>query len=366
MSHRSRAAALVVLVLFLGAIAGSPPAVAHEVDPAVRTVIDEVDPAVDGVVIEVGTSVTTQLLASNETDQVLEVLADTGEPFLRIGPDGVEANLASPSWYVTNQPFGAQAPAPGTDPEAPPRWGRVSTEPAWGWFDHRLHPTDVSGTLDDIERPTFEIPMRYGGRPLVVRGHLEQRTTTPAFGARLTAAPDASTGLTVQLASGRAPALFARYDGDGEVVVDGAEGEPFLRLSSAGAEVNRRSGTWAFTAQARQEDLGGLDVDPTAAPDWHLVDPSPSYAWLDPRAVIEDVGEETVQRRWTVPVTVDGSAEEIAGLSVATVVPLAEAAGLDDDRPGWLVPFVVLAAVGTVAVAGVLLWSRRTPGGTRP
>ena len=40
------------------------------------------------------------------------MLAEHGEPFLRIGPDGVEANLASPSWYLTNQPFGAgQLPA---------------------------------------------------------------------------------------------------------------------------------------------------------------------------------------------------------------------------------------------------------------
>lgn len=335
---------------------------AHEVDPSVVTVIDEVSPAVAGVEVSVATSVTTQLVAVNDTDEVLEVLAVTGEPFVRIGPDGVEANLASPSWYLTNQPFGAASPPPGTSPDAPPRWATVSAERSWGWFDHRLHPQAVTAVLGEERAPTFEVPMRLGGADLVVRGHLEQRTSAPAFGAALRSIPPPESGVVVQLLQGRAPGLFLRYDGSGEVVVEGADGEPFLRLGAGGAEVNRRSPTWVFTAQAQGTDLAGIDADPTAPPEWQQVSPSPSMAWIDPRALITEVGDDSQRLDWVVPLTIDGRPSAIRGASTVEVVEVrtapAAAPQADDERP-WLVPAVVAAAALTAVAVWRLSRTRR-------
>jgi hypothetical protein len=104
-----RAVALLGLALVAGLVAS--PAAAHEVDPAIRFVIDEA-PAVEGISVQVGTSVTAQLVLSNTSDRPVEVLGDRGQPFLRVGPDGVEANLAAPEWYLSNSPFGdGQVPA---------------------------------------------------------------------------------------------------------------------------------------------------------------------------------------------------------------------------------------------------------------
>lgn len=330
---------------------------AHTVDPSVVTVI-EVDPVVPGLAIDVVTSVSTQLVATNRTDEVLEVLAETGEAFLRIGPDGVEANVASPSWYLSNQPFGLGSLPDGVNPEAPARWARVATSPTWGWFDHRLHPTDLRGGLAEGARPSFRIPMRLGARAVEVRGHLEQRTTVPVFASTFVALPDAATGLVVQLLQGRVPGIFLRWSGEGEVVVTGADGEPFARLGPNGAEVNRRSPTWLFSAQAEGQDLAGLAADPTAAPDWMVVSPTPSFTWLEERAAVLDVATDDEQTQaWTVPLTIAGTAAEITGRSTVSVVALAaDTAGGSSTGPRVAVG---LAAVGTVALG---TWLLRRPG----
>lgn len=355
------AAVLVAGALLLGV---TPVSDAHEVDPSVVTLIDEIVPDVAGLDIAIGTSVTTQLLVANHTTEVLEVLADSGEPFLRIGPAGVEANLASPSWYRTNQPFGAQRPPDVASPDAPPRWALVSTASSWGWFDHRLHPRAIASVLGEDRAPTFEVPMRLGATELVVRGHLEQRTSAPRFAAALRAVPEAS-GLTVQLLQGRAPGLFVRYDGSSTLVVQGADGEPFLRLGPDGASVNRRSPTWVFTAQAQGVDLADAEADPAAPPDWISIAPTPSFAWLDPRALIPEVEDEPVTLDWVVPLEVDGEPMEIHGTSTAAVVALEPAStgapAPDDgsqDRP-WLLPVVA----GTALVTAVAAWRlARRPG----
>jgi hypothetical protein len=351
-SRRAVAAAALAIVL----VGGAGRAVAHEVDPSVLTVIDEVTPAVAGLHVEVATSVTTQLVVANDTGEVLEVLDERRQPFVRIGPDGVEANLAAAAWYSTNQPFGGTVP-PGTGPDEPPRWARVSTERTWGWFDHRLHPSDVPRLGGG--RPVFEVPMRLGARDVVVRGHLEPRTTMPRFSAALRSVPDPSTGLVVQLLDGRAPGLFARYSGAGEAIVEGADGEPFLRLRPTGAEVNRRSPTWVFTAQARGEALDGAEADPGAPPEWSLVGPTPSYAWLDPRALIGEVGDDPVTLEWAVPVVVAGQRVEVLGTSLARSIPVEDLAAASEDDAGSRRWIVALAAVGTGAVVVVLLVGRR-------
>lgn len=347
----------------LGLIA-APPVPAHEVDPNILTVIDEVVPNVAGVDVTVATSVTTQLIVVNETEEWLEVLAITGEPFVRIGPAGVEANLASPSWYLTNQPFGAAGPPPGASPDAPPRWAAVSAEQSWGWFDHRLHPQAMTSVLGEERPPTFEVPMRLGDTDLVVRGHLEQRTSAPRFGAELLAIPPPETGLVVQLLQGRAPGLFVRFDGAGTVVVDGADGEPFLRLGPNGAEVNRRSPTWVFTAQAQGADLDGVEADASAAPEWQQASPTPSFAWLDPRALIAQVGDEAQALEWVVPVSIDGRGADIRGVSTVSFFELGPdgdgtASSAADGRRRWLVPAVVAAAVLTAVGMWRLARSRR-------
>jgi hypothetical protein len=238
----------------------------------------------------------------------------------------------------------------------------VSEEPSWGWFDHRLHPAAITSDLGAGRARTFVVPLRYGDEELEVRGHLARRETLPRFAAELVAVPDGTSGFVVQLLQGRAPGLFARYDGPGEAVVMGRHDEPFLRLGADGAFVNRHSPTWLFTAQIRGEDLTGVDTDPDAAPDWALVADGPSYAWVDPRALIGEVPEQpaTVTSEWNIPISIGDRTLAVVGRSTARLVPIEELAGpVDgDDEPGDGLLLVVALAAVTLGAVGWLLRGR--------
>ena len=72
----------------------------------------------------------------------------------------------------------------------------------------------------------------------------------------------------------------------------GRHGEPFLRLRTRGRVREPPQPDVAVHARrSRGEDLTGVDADPDAAPDWALVADGPSYAWVDPRALIGEVPE---------------------------------------------------------------------------
>ena len=83
---------------------------------------------------------------ANHGDQVLVVEGYEGEPWLRIGPDGVEHNRRSPATYLNDERTELRissratvAMPPDVDATAPPEWVHVSDEREARWHDHRLH-----------------------------------------------------------------------------------------------------------------------------------------------------------------------------------------------------------------------------------
>jgi hypothetical protein len=303
----------------------------------VRTVLDAVEPRLPGVTVQVAASVTAQLVVANPNPTDLSVLDDGGQPFLRIGPDGVLANLASPSWYLSNSPTGDAVVPPDVQPGAPPHWARVAAEPAWGWFDHRLHPAprDVSRDTRRAHKTTtlaeWTVPFEYGGVPVTASGRVVYEPERGAVSARLRGPARPFRDVAVQLAPGRVPALFLSNRGTHPVMVLGRDGEPFARVGADGVEVNRHSPTWADNARAQGQDLtvAASVVDPGAPPEWAAVTSAPSYSWLEfrglyardqpPRRVLD--GDETaVLREWAVPLERDGRRVHVRGETVWTPV----------------------------------------------
>lgn len=133
------------------ALERGPERVPYRRGRSIRPVLDAVQPALPGLTVQIAARVTAQLVVANPTPTTLSVLDGDGQPLLRIGPEGVLANRSSPWWYLTNSPNG-DAPIPAdAQPGAPPRWERVSADPAWGWFEHRLHPAP-QGVPPDVSR----------------------------------------------------------------------------------------------------------------------------------------------------------------------------------------------------------------------
>lgn len=135
--------ALVTCCAALAVLVGTAtPAAAHSVDGVEATNFTarvlRVEPQVGGIdirLVEHGT----RFEITNSTDEEAVVLGYQGEPYLRIGPDGVFQNTRSPATYLNRDLSMSAALPPDADADAPPEWERVSTGTTARWHDHRLH-----------------------------------------------------------------------------------------------------------------------------------------------------------------------------------------------------------------------------------
>jgi hypothetical protein len=111
--------------------------------------------------------------------------------------------------------------------------------------------------------------------------------------------------------------------GGREIVIEGYEGEPYLRFTREGVFENQRSPA----AYLNDERFGNVEVpasaDPEAPPEWKAVAAGVSYSWHDHRvhwmspayppkvAAAKDVEHHIFD--WEVPGTVEGKRLAIAG-----------------------------------------------------
>jgi hypothetical protein len=185
---RPRAARAGAVVVVLTALLGAA-LVATTARPAAAHGVGGVEPTnyetrVGGIVpptpgIEARIDVDDRLELRNETDHELTVLGYQREPYLRIGPRGVWENARSPAVFLnrTRVPERA-APHDRYDPDAPPRWRYVSSEPVARWHDHRTHymgrddPPVVARDPDHahVVIRDWRVPLAYDGRRLAVTG----------------------------------------------------------------------------------------------------------------------------------------------------------------------------------------------------
>jgi hypothetical protein len=169
------------LGVFVGVFVVAGPAAAHSADAPTatdyRVTVLGVTPALPGLTvrtIEAGA----RLELVNRTARTIEVLGYSGEPYLRVGPDGVYQNDASPATYLNESLSGGVAPPPTAGSAMPPLWTKLSSTPAVLWHDHRTQPvassppTGASGS--GVQRLlTWSVPLRDGVRQFAVTGTLD-------------------------------------------------------------------------------------------------------------------------------------------------------------------------------------------------
>jgi hypothetical protein len=115
------------------------------------------------------------LLVKNGSRLPLTVLDDGGEPLLRIGPDGVEANVGNAAWARsgrrTDTPANPRPAEPGV-----PHWQLVARAASYSWLDPRLAgretpPTTRALTSKGSSEPVaWQIPVLLGETPLRLTG----------------------------------------------------------------------------------------------------------------------------------------------------------------------------------------------------
>jgi hypothetical protein len=168
-------------------------------------------------------------------------------------------------------------------------------------------------------------------------------------------------GLTVQVLQGD-DQLEVRNDTGQEILIEGYEGEPYLRFGAEGG-VDRNASSPA--TYLNEERYGGVDVPATASKDatprWERVARGKAYDWHDHRihwmSTIDPPKVRAARDRahhvfdWNVPGTIGDE-------------PLAIRGSLDYEPPpaSSFNPILIAPVVALVLAGGVFWWGRRRRG----
>jgi hypothetical protein len=155
-------------------VAPATPAFAHGGDTpgatAYRTAVTGLTPPMTGLTVR-AVEAGTRLELSNETGREIEILGDSGEPYLAVRPDGTYQNVNSPA-----------------DPAAPPSWRRVSASTTVRWHDERtqwqgsgLPPAAAADPSRAHRLRDWSVPLRDQVRTFEVRGTLDWLPPPPAW-----------------------------------------------------------------------------------------------------------------------------------------------------------------------------------------
>lgn len=372
-----RVGVAIATALLALAASGPRPAHAHPGDQQAEPVFERMEPDVPGVVLDIVYTANYQFVVENPTPTELVILAPTGEPFIRIGPEGAFGNFNSPSWYDSNVPDGLlpqQMPERATPgPDVEPAWTRVSRDASWGWYDHRLHPEqryldpEVLESSEPVDLGSWEVPFRYGDTDGTIAGRFVYTPLLGVYESVLRSSEQPAEGVTVQVVSAQVPALYLENTSTQTVTVLGEEEEPFIRIGPH-VEVNLHSPTYVKVAQAEgrtpTEEAGAA-----LAPRWHQVQESPRWRWLefraappegDPRAEWAEREDPTTVKTWKVPILVGEDRREITGITRFVPVAAVRAQTGGEESGGGSSPVPLLA--GAALAAGVLGYLVLKPG----
>ena len=165
-------------------------------------------------------------------------------------------------------------------------------------------------------------------------------------------------GLTVRVAQGD-DQLHVRNDSGREVVIQGYEGEPYLRFDADGNVYRNANSPATYLNEVR---YGGADVpasaSKTATPRWERVSRAKAYDWhdhrihwmstIDPAKVREARDQPHHVFDWNVPGSVGGQPLAIRGTLDYKPPPKSS------FNPILIAPVVALALAG-----GIFWWTRR-------
>ncbi|TYP86948.1 hypothetical protein [Blastococcus xanthinilyticus] len=174
---------LVVLAGVLALLAPAVPASAHVGGEAAGSDFDgqvmAVTPELPGVSVRV-LQFGDELELVNASDTEVLVPGYSGEPYLRIGADGVWRNVHSPATWINLDRYGRTSLPASADSDATPEWQQVSTRPEYVWHDHRTHwmsegvlpPQVAADPGREHVVAEWVVPVRHGGVEAEVAGVL--------------------------------------------------------------------------------------------------------------------------------------------------------------------------------------------------
>lgn len=309
-----------LIVLLLIALPGIAAAQSESLLWQIRPRLDPLPPELSGLLVRLYQTVSPQIAVHNLTGDPLVILDSAGQPFLKIGPYEVQANFANAAFYRSRHPEPRELPDAigGAD-----RWRRVSSGPAWAWFDARLRvdllqipPRPRMGDPAFVQR--WAIPVRLGATEAIISGYfLYFEAPQGLYRTQITGNAGLGPQVDIYPAAGRVPGLFVTNQGNATFTVLGLSGEPFLRFVPGKVLVNRSSDTWRIAAPA--DALAPYAASADGQPDWVVVSTTGSFAWAEPRAFYEGPPPEGAApvevKEWEVPILTAEGQDAITGIT---------------------------------------------------
>jgi hypothetical protein len=173
------------------------------------------------------------------------------------------------------------------------------------------------------------------------------------------------------------------------IIVQGYDGEPYLRITSTAVEQNLRSAATYINATRDGRTPIPPTVDPRAEPSWQRVADQPRYTWHDhrthwmgdtlPAAVRAAPGQPHLIAQWELPLTYGGTPVTVAGTLrwvpapspwpwLAVIAALVAAAWIAAGLPSWrrvlppLLATLAVADLAHLALSGAAIVSDLAPG----
>jgi hypothetical protein len=179
---RLRRLALTAGLAWVGLLSSAQPALAHGGGNATsnyRTRVLSVEPQVEDLTVRLF-DVQGTIELSYTGPGTLVVIGYEGEPYLRIGPSGVERNIHSPATYLNQNRYARVALPAAADASLEPQWERIGSGRTVSFHDHRTHwmstvpPPQVQADPDRVTVifDRWEIPLSIDGHPAVIAGDL--------------------------------------------------------------------------------------------------------------------------------------------------------------------------------------------------
>ena len=116
-------------------------------------------------------------------------------------------------------------------------------------------------------------------------------------------------GLEIRVAQLTAPVVIATNETDEGLVVDGVDGEPFLRILKGSVEANLRSPTAYRAADPTGERPLPEGLRPELRPRWTVLAQRSTWSWFDPRIEYR----RGAHNDWSIPASLGAQALTISG-----------------------------------------------------
>lgn len=318
--------ALVALLCWTGVAAAD-----HPNDTEVTATLGDKPSEMEGMTAQVQDTQGPQLVVENTTSETLEIYDAEGVPFLRIGPEGVEANSKAKTFYETYGPQGipvSEEAREATNEEAKssPDWTQVSEQRSWGWFDNRLQtedmqvPEEVSHAGEPENFGSWEVPVRLGESETALEGSYRYEPDPEGTYVASTTSEPEDSEITTQLSQGYggATALLLQNEGEEPVTVLDDSGNPAIEIGPDEVRVN----TSSPVGQEASRGIGEESTE-TDGPQWETVSGGSSFTWQDPRLSPpggqdeppgSDASEQQEVGQWEIPLESSGERSSIEGV----------------------------------------------------